>query len=445
MRILRPLRHLLLMPPVVIFLLVGCRSTTRVVRIDPTTPTAVSHQATAVTITLPTATAPLTATPLPVFTDTPLSPTDTPEPTPNPTLPPLPADLSTLYECINWPQPGLLFHDPLESPPLTASYLVVDPYGGQACRLVLSPYPRGEIASAAGTIFYAVYDEEQSDLTIWRRIQGEMAEPLSFTRTSFDGFTPLGMAISDDGQHLAWSRVTPAADSNSARLEMWSAGVDAGEVTTLVDQQLDLEQDGMRYLEPIRFSADNQYLYYAWSPIGLGGAWSSFSGRYDNLLRVALSGGEPEMIFDCRDVDLFLCLGDFFEETGRLAYVNDLAHQIVVADWSGQIVAAIEPPGRDYVGYPLFSPTGDLAFISADLVELDPQPGIISLAMPPYTDLARELLRRDGVSILWQWLDGTYLLFEYRPERNFGTGLVSTNGQVIGTWPPPNYLEGVLR
>ena len=78
----------------------------------------------------------------------------------------------------------------------------------------------------------------------------------------------------------------------------------------------------------------------------------------------------------------------------------------------GTAVATYSGPGQDYIGHPTFSPTGDLAFMSADVAEdqVTIEQGYISFVAKPYEQAAATLVR-EPLSFIWGWVDETHVLY----------------------------------
>jgi hypothetical protein len=202
----------------------------------------------------------------------------------------------------------------------------------------------------------------------------------------------------------------------------------------------------------VRFSADNGTLYFTYQPMGLGGAWSSFTGRYDNLYALRLDGtAEPTLLFDCQDDHITMCIGDFYEvdnQMANLAYVDNTG--VVIIDGQGQVVNTLVV-NHDYVGFPTFGPAGDLIFYGADLDEgpgaqLQPEMGIIYRVAPP-TAAYELLLSAPELSLPQSWLDSTHAVISYYHSDGdyWGMAVIGLDGslQVLETEPYPS-LVGVL-
>jgi hypothetical protein len=122
--------------------------------------------------------------------------------------------------------------------------------------------------------------------------------------------------------------------------------------------------------------------------------------------------------------------------------------QVIGGD--GQVVSTLTPPVTDYVGWPVFSPNGDLAFVSLTLLEGSetapprPNPGYISLVKPPYTGQPETLYSGNDVATLWEWLDDNRLTYGSMDDQgSVGTSLIGRDGQPVQL--SPNYALGVLR
>lgn len=326
-----------------------------------------------------------------------------------------------------------------------AGLLLVDPVTQQSCPVQLNKTPYGRLVARAGSLFYAIFDETAKTIAVWElNPQGEQ-KALAFTEVKMEEPGPYEFVISADGSKIAWSQGRPDLSADPPKLlnNLWIANRDGSNQVTVLTEA---EQAG-HFIEPIRFSADSNSLYYAWQPSGLGGAWSSFSGRYDSVYRVAAAGGESQQLFTCPQNEVMLCIGDVSPQ-GVLAYIQP-DKTVVVQGSEGQTLATITPPGSDYIGAPVFGPTGNLALISATLSQDNteswpqPNPGIISLLSPPYTGELKTLVSDKNVINAWDWLDENRLVFGVLDESgNTGTDLVTLEGQRVKL--SPNFALAIL-
>lgn len=323
---------------------------------------------------------------------------------------------------------------------------MVDPATQVTCNFQLSQPPYGRIVTAAGNIYYAVYDPEAKTVTVWQLTPAGQQTPLAFTQVNMEEFGPYNFTVSDDGGKIAWSRavINMESDPPIYKNDLWAANIDGSGQVTLLDQA----EQARSYVEPVRFSTDGSTLYYALQLDGVGGMLFSFSGRYNSIVAVPGSGGEPRVLFTCPE-DQPICIGDIAPDGSALAYVQS-GQGVVVLGSNGQPITTVIPPATEYIGTPVFGPTGNLAFVSATLEQSDeqaiprPNPGTISLVTPPYTGEVKTLLSDNTVTTTWEWLDENRLLYGTMDEQaNIGTSIVTLDGQTSTL--SPNFALAVLR
>ncbi len=363
---------------------------------------------------------------------------------PQPVTPPTPEPLAVGPEglCPDIARPAVVVVD-FSRP---AGLLLVDPTTQQSCPIQLKQPPYGRIVAGGGSLFYAIFDEAAKMVAIWElNARGEQ-NPLSFTQVQMEELGPYEFVVSNDGSKIAWGRGTPDTGATPPKLlnDLWIANRDGSNQVTVLNQA---EQAG-RFIEPVRFSADNNTLYFAWQPAGLGGVWSSLSGRYDSVYSVPVSGGEPRLLFACPQNEISLCIGDISPQ-GVLVQIQP-DKKVVVQGSDGQTLAALTPPVSDYVGSPVFGPNGNLAFVAATLTQDDAQnwpqanPGIITALLPPYTGELKTLVSDKNVVNAWDWLDENRLIFGVLDEQgNTGTEMATLDGQRVKL--SPNFALAVLR
>jgi hypothetical protein len=358
-----------------------------------------------------------------------------------PTPEPIAVDPAGL--CLNIVRPAVAVVDFSRS----AGLLLVDPVSQATCPIQLQQPPFGRVIGMAGSLFYAMFDQTAKAVTVWQIAETGQQQPLSFTAVAMEQLSPYSFAVSADGRMIAWATASPLPNTNPPTFSnnLWLAYLDGSNQVTLLDQA----QLPGRYAEPVRFSSDNTLLYYALQPDALGGAWSSFSGRYDNLYQAPTSGGESSLIFACPEGESASCIGDIAPDGSALAYAQ-ADKKIVILSSTGQRLATLTPPALDFVGSPIFGPTGTLAFVSATLTQADEQswpqanPGVISVIAPPYTGPVTTLLSGPNITTAWDWLDENRLIFGVLAENgNTATELVTLNGQRATV--SPNFALTVLR
>lgn len=359
---------------------------------------------------------------------------------PPPTLEPLVIGPEGL--CPEIKRPAVLVID-FERP---GGLFMVDPATQATCNFQLSQPPYGRIATAAGNIYYAVYDSEAKTVAVWQLTPAGQQTPLAFTTVKMEEFGPYNFTVSDGGSKIAWARavINMESDPPIYRNDLWAANIDGSGQTTLLDQ---MEQEHS-YVEPVRFSSDQNTLYYAFQLDGVGGMLFSFSGRYHSMVAVPAGGGEPRVLFTCPEGQP-ICIGDITPDGSALAYVQS-GQGVIVLGGDGQPIATVTPPVTEFIGSPVFGPTGNLAFVSANLAQSDeqavprPNPGTISLVTPPYTGEVKTLLSDNTVTTTWEWLDENRLLYGTMDEAaNVGTAVVTLDGQASSL--SPNFALAVLR
>jgi hypothetical protein len=317
---------------------------------------------------------------------------------------------------------------------------LVDPTSRAECDLPFAQTPSGRIVTAAGHIYFPVFDQAANTMTVWTlRSSGEQM-PLPFTTVTMENFGPYNFAVSGDGSKIAWARAMPDLETDPPiyRNDLWLANLDGSDQVTLLDQF----QQERQYVEPVRFSPDQSTLFYALQPDGLGGNIFSFSGRYHSMYRLPVTGGEPQQIYTCPAENL-ICIGDILADGSALAYVQP-GQGVVVLGSDGQAITTLTPPATDYIGSPVFGPAGQLAFVSAILAQAGeqelprPNPGAISLAAPPYTGEIQTLLSDNRTVTAWEWLDENRLIYGAMAETgNIGAALITLDGQQIDLSPGP--------
>lgn len=343
--------------------------------------------------------------------------------------------------CSDVPRPALLLST-------GTSFDLHDPLSGARCRVPLAE-DLGPEFIAGQRIYFIQRDREASTATVSRVGPDGMVEPLMATQSSGETYYLLQFAVADDESRLAWSHTWPAGGDDPMALvnSLWLAAADGGDASPVFENATMAES---RIATPIRFSADSQTLFFTWQPNGLGGIWNAFSGRYDNLYRVAAAGGEPVKVFDCADRQLFLCLGDFRDD-GTLTYV-DSERTIRVNGPDGAELASVTTT-EPYAGYPTFHPTGDLFYSTAILPEDTsafpfPSPGTVHRLAAPYDGTPTVVASAFGLLIdamRQPFLDAEHVVVNYAEEQNWGRALLNvTSGAISRIEPWPNaYLSAV--
>ena len=328
------------------------------------------------------------------------------------------------------------------------SFELHDPLGGGRCTLPIAEDIGPEFV-AGDRVYFLQRNIDAQTIMVARVGLDGVVETLPGTQTSGDTYYLQQFAVAPDESRLAWSAAEPQSADNPMALTstLWIGDGHAGNPVTVLEG---VAMGENRIATPLRFSADGQTLYFTWQPMGLGGGWSSFVGRYDNLYRVPPAGGQPQKVFDCADQQLFLCIGDFRDD-GLLAYV-DGARAVRVVGPDGAEVANIATVDA-YAGYPTFSPSGDLVYSTAALPASDtnpfaPAPGAIYRVAAPYTGEPEMVASAVGLLTMAlpnPFLDNHRLVVSYAEDEMWGSALLDTTNSTIARLEPwPNaYLAAV--
>lgn len=390
------------------------------------------------------------------------SPAETPAPPP--TEPPTPQATATIEVVLEQPtaeatSPPVVEEtgapDPLCSsvgrPALllleAGEYLITSPMSGETCPFAFPGELPGLIQAGGDALFYHEMDFTTQDAVVRRLGPDGVDTALSFSESGPPAQF-LHFVVSPDGQQVAWS-ASRADESGQPVSDLWSARTDgSGQVQLLAG----IPGAENRFVIPIRFSSDGQQLYYAMQPIGVGGSWVAFNGRFDSLHTIPTSGGEPVQLFDCPDGSL-LCLGDFSgdDQTLRLAYTDPAGKTIIVLTGEGQEIARFDFPEADFLGYPAFGPGGELAFYSATIAEHAdgypiPQPGNLYVVQPPYDGQPQLVKSDDTMATLIGWLDPERLVYNsIDPGGNWSTAFTNLAGEATIWGRGPVQFITILR
>lgn len=261
--------------------------------------------------------------------------------------------------------------------------------------------------------------------------------------------------ISSSGSQVAWSRLRIAKTTEDEEIvvsELYSAKADGSQVRLLhsVDNAAEVKR-GAPYIawiiQPLRF-VDDSDLFFAVQPDGKGGSWNSSTGRYSNLYQMSMSRGDTTLVYKCPVDDYSDCIGDISADSAYFAVTKREADEITVFRMDGTPVATYSGPGQDYIGFPTFSPTGDLVFMSADVAEdqITIEQAYMSLVAKPYKKAAITLLR-EPLSFIWDWVDEQHILFtavEDKQTQAFSPSLVKLDGGVERLSKTYGHFRGVL-
>ncbi|MDX1613093.1 MAG: hypothetical protein R3300_02215 [Candidatus Promineifilaceae bacterium] len=355
---------------------------------------------------------------------------------------PVPTETSAVAEqsdvlCQSVPRPALLLID-------RGEYFISDFLSSQSCPLAFPGEFPGLIQAGGDSLFYHQLDPASQRAVVMRLAPDGTSGALPFTA----GEPPaqfLHYIVSPDGQRIAWSVSRPDA-TGSAVSDLWLSETSGAGLVQLIDGWPAADN---RLLMPVRFSADGQTLYFTAQPNGVGGSWVAFSGRYDNLYALPTTNGQPLALFQCPDGNL-LCLGDFDGDVAelKLAYTDPTTQAIIVLGPDGRTLSQFIFPEADFLGYPSFSPSGELAFYTAVIGEHAdgypiPVPGTLHLVADGQ---AQPLKSDDSVATLIGWLDDEYLIYNsIDPGGNWGTSVVGLAGDIWIWGPGPTQFITVLR
>ena len=262
--------------------------------------------------------------------------------------------------------------------------------------------------------------------------------------------------ISPSGSLVAWSllRIAKTTDDEEIAVsELYSAKADGSEVRLLhsVDNAAEVKR-GEPYIawmiQPLRF-VDDSDLFFTVQPAGRGGSWNSSTGQYSNLYQMSMSDGEPTLVYECPVDDYSsFCIGDISADSAYFAVTKREADEITVFQMDGTPAATYSGPGQDYIGFPTFSPTGDLVFMSADVAEdqITIEQAYMSHVTKPYEKAAITLLR-EPLSFIWDWVDEQHILYtavEDNQPQAFSKSLVKLDGGVERLPETYGHFLGVL-
>lgn len=353
------------------------------------------------------------------------APTEEPAPTAEPEIE-APAGF-----CPDFPRPALVLF-------IGEDYHLFDPATGELCVLEFDDNVIGGMVAAVGDEFFANSRTTGSEgaATIIQRISSDgSVQELPYTLVDTEhGATLVNFTVSPDASLIAWSVVgSTAVGSDFPSSDLTITNLKTGEHQFAFGNA----GDAPRALQPIRFSDDGSMLYYANQPYGIGGSWIAFVGRYDNLYAVPTDGSSsPELIFDCADIGAGLCIGDFilYENiVNGLAYVDRAQNAVIIDNGQGQILNTLVSE-EAYIGYPTWSPTGELIYYTADIVESDgppaPEVGFLHRVAPPIAP-AEVLLADPGLLLPVRYLNDTQLIVQWlATDGNWTFALVNSDGTV---------------
>lgn len=313
-------------------------------------------------------------------------------------------------------------------------YLNMVSLDGQVeCELALAAPLRGPISSAAGSLYYALMDAEAQTGRVWQLTPDGANQPLDFTATEGTGMGIVTLLVSPDGSKIAWGTQESVGPGEFATY-LWVADIDGSNKVALLDGVAG--EGGFLVPQAVRFSADNSTLYYAFHPQVHHPIWSFTTGRYGNLYHVPVTGGDPELLFDCQSEGLSHCIGDLSLDESAIAYTDTRDGTIKVRGINGEALGTITPPAMEYIGPALFYPAREeVVFTSAQVQESStgpglplPMPGFLSRAQAPYTGEPEALAGLDSITQVLEWVDGPRLAaFYVNSAQEFGVAVVSVD------------------
>ncbi len=326
---------------------------------------------------------------------------------------------------------------------------LITPDTQSRCDVALETPPFGRFVARNGYLFYPTFNAEVQTIQVVRIGIDGIQQELEFTTIPINDTSRFSFTVSNDGNKIAWGHTNINADStpHNSIHDAWLANIDGSEQQRLLNS---VESPGTSFLEFIRFSLDQNTLYFALQPEGLRGSIFDFSGRYNSLYRVTRNDQLVQLIYNCPFPENAFCIGDVSHDASTFVYVDKVSQMINIVGTEGNPLARVEPPANNFIGQAVFSPQGTIAFISADLTEANedtparPNPGYITLIAPPYTTAANPILIDNSVATLWEWLDDNNLLYGAMDEfGNIGTNLVTRQGQVVPL--SPNFALAILQ
>jgi hypothetical protein len=317
-------------------------------------------------------------------------------------------------------------------------YALFDPARGESCPLPFVDALPGMAVMVQQEFFVAsrTTGPEGAATVIQRYSADGTVEVLPYTLVDTQaGTTLVAFTISADARWIAWSVLGPAGGSDLPSTSLFIANLATGEVVGGVAPEVG---EAPLALAPIRFSDDGSVLYYALHPYGLGGIWSSYVARYTNLYALSTAGtATPELLFDCANFALLLCLGDFFvvdHTVTGLAYVDAKAKAVIIENGEGTVLNTLQSEAG-YIGYPTWGPGGEFVYYTAELAEdvtVSPLParGFLQRVTPPIAP-PKTLVGDARLLLPIDFLNETQLVVGWAGENDTrGLALVGVDGSV---------------
>ncbi|MCP4525669.1 MAG: hypothetical protein GY833_07150, partial [Aestuariibacter sp.] len=308
-------------------------------------------------------------------------------PAPFPT-PVLTHPTASLPICPDLPRPAMLFQ--LDSDGV--EYVLHHPNSDSECTLQFNPSVSQILALTASGVYYTTVVTSNNVTT------GQVlhyANDGTITLLPYVNVTDwFYFLVTPDGSRVAWSRAEVTITSEGDEVfvnELYSANVDGSEMRMLYSQSNVIEAEGMRIVQPLRF-ADDGNLLFAIQLIGKGGRWDAYTGRYSNLYRVPINGGDTILLYECAVDNRGDCIGDISTDNAYFAVTDRNAGEVVIYSLEGSLIATYSGRGQEHIGHPNFSPNGDLVFMSADVKDDGSiEQGYISYTRSPYEETALPL------------------------------------------------------
>ncbi len=352
--------------------------------------------------------------------------------------------------CPDLPRPAMFFQAKDED-----GYILRHAASKSECTMQFDPAIGRLLALTANGIYYSTdvaSEESTKQQIIHYASDGTLTRlPLLDADNLYHYFV-----ISPSGSQIAWSqlKIAKITEDNHKILvsELYSANADGSEVQLLhsVDNTAEVKRDTPYIawmIRPLRFVDDGALLFTV-QPDGKGGSWNAYTGRYNNLYRVSLSDGDITLVYECPVDDYSDCIGDISADNAYFVVTKRQVGKVTVFQMDGTAVATYSGPGQDYIGHPTFSPTGDLVFMSADVVEdqITIEQAYISFVAKPYEKAAVTLVR-EPLSFIWGWADDQHILYtavEDKQFQEFQESVVNLDGNVERLPKRYGYFHGIL-
>ncbi|HSM58482.1 MAG TPA: hypothetical protein VK879_20170 [Candidatus Sulfomarinibacteraceae bacterium] len=355
--------------------------------------------------------------------------------TPVPTLPPTPAAAGQHDSCAGVPRPAIVLGSDISLDRLNLT--VVEPFSGGGCHVASDAYTPGTLAISGDTLYYPRRDRDGGTITIVQQPFDGAPAPLPFTTTPALSAPWFGLAVAPDEQHMVWATFSDEVEGASDarfRSTVWLGDLEKERATLLWQED---EPDTLPpTIEPLFISAEENVVYFARRPYGIGGA-GPFPAQYSGLYALPLNGGEPQPVFTC-ETPFDFCLNDVDFERRLLGTVASEGERATLhlVSFDGAEVARYTTPDANYVGDPVFGPNGDVAFIAATVERPEQQapvfrPGAIRLWQAPYDGEPQTLAQNTDVFFdLWFWFGDNHLLSGDWDDGR-GLALLSLSGERI--------------